>query len=118
MNTNSLRYRRAISLLLFVLYCFSVTDVYERNNGVDFWVLVWVFTPLHLLFALAESSWPKVKMALSVMAGLVLAGLAIVEFTYGWRSWFEGLATAYMVLIVALLGLAGLTLFRSDSQPQ
>lgn len=109
---------RSVTIAIMVIYIAVLFDVYERYNGIDFWVMMLVFAPLHLLFMWAPSEYRKSKLLLCGMACVFLV-LLIVGYIYpAINVHFYGVALAYMLNIVALLILAALSLIKPDEESQ
>ena len=109
----SLRMLRAFSIAVVMVYVAVLFDVYERYNGIDFRVLLMVFLPLHLLFMLSPTGFVNTRRLLSFVACILLFLLVLTEFYPSFASHFYLLALLYMLNILALLLLAGLSLLAA-----
>ena len=105
---------RTVTIAIMVIYIAVLFDVYERHNGIDFWVMMMVFAPLHLLFMWAPSEYRKSKLLLCGMACIFVVLLIVTHFYSSVGIHFYSLALAYMVNILALLILAALSLVQTN----
>lgn len=105
---------RALTIAIMVIYIAVLFDVYERYNGIDFWVMMMVFTPLHVLFMWAPSEYRKSKWLLSGSACVFLVLLIVSHIHPPLTVHFYSLSLAYMVNIFILLVLAALSLLRAS----
>ena len=109
---------RTVTIAIMVIYIAVLFDVYERYNGIDFWVMMLVFAPLHLLFMWAPNEYRKSKLLLCGMACVFLVLLIVGYIFPAINVHFYEVALAYMLNIVGLLILAALSLIRPDEKSQ
>lgn len=116
MNGKSLSSIRAVTISIMVIYIAVLFDIFERYNGIDYWVMLMVFMPLHLLFVLAKSEYPVVKWLLCALGGVILVLLTVSHLHPPFSEHFYLLALAYMANMLALLIVAGLSLIAAGEE--
>ena len=115
-NGKSLSSIRAVTISIMVIYVAVLFDIYERYNGIDYWVVLMVFTPLHVLFILAKSEYPVVKWLLCAVGGVILVLLTISYLHPPFSEHFYLLALSYMINMLVLLIVAGLSLMAASDE--
>ncbi len=107
---------RFTGVFILVTYLVVLSDVWASFNGINFLVVVIALGPVHLLFALARSGWPRTKLTLVLLAAVLLVAQGVTHFVHGYAAHFEWLATVYMVIMLILMLMAGLSLYVLDDE--
>lgn len=116
MTPRALFYRRLLALSLFMTYTLLLIDVYYRYNGINFWVMILVFTPLHILFTIAPNYYTRLKWLLSGFSLLALLIMILSFINERYQSWFDDSAAVYMLFTGLSLLLAGASLLASENE--
>ena len=107
---------RLTGVFILVTYLVVLSDVWASFNGINFWVVVIALGPIHLLFALARSGWPRTKLILTLIGLMLLVGQGVTHFVRGYSGYFEWLATIYMFILLILMLLAGVSLYVGNDE--
>ena len=114
MSTKALFYQRLLAFSLVMIYVLVLSDVYDRYNGINLSVILLVFTPLHLLFAWAPNHYWRMKWITTAFSTVVLLLMTLTGWVKDWQQYFEWAASAYMLLMVFSLLLAGASLLANE----
>ncbi|MCJ8267852.1 MAG: hypothetical protein MJK04_00440 [Psychrosphaera sp.] len=107
---------RLTGVFILVTYLVVLSDVWASFNGINFLVVVIALGPVHLLFALARSGWPRTKLILILLATVLLVAQGVSHFVRDYSSYFEWLATIYMFILLILMLMAGASLYVANDE--